>query len=85
MSEITKRWESYRDHVYGEVELSETQERECARAFYSGMMSAFVDLLEISSDMESREDATEKVEAFRRELMETALANLKMEGPEEKK
>ena len=74
---VKERWEGYRGKVYGNMELPEVQERECAQAFYAGMFAGFVDLLEISNNS-SEEDAVEKVEAFRRELTETALANLSL-------
>lgn len=69
---IRERWESYRNKVYRGVELSETQERECARAFYSGMFVGFVDLIEISNSF-SEEEALERVEAFREELLMEAV------------
>ena len=71
---IREQWEGYRDKVYEGIELSKTQERECARAFYAGMMAGFMNLLEISNDTEddSEEAAAAKVEAFKEELLEAA-------------
>lgn len=64
-------WESYRDKVYQDG-LGLNQERECSRAFYSGMHCAIMAMLSISNEVSDEELAGERVEEFQESILSAA-------------
>lgn len=69
-------WEEYRQAIYGKA-LPEHQERECALAFYAGMMVSFITISEIAGEGKASEldmdKAVEKLDELSRMIASAAI------------
>lgn len=73
MSNANTLWEAYRDHVYSEeLPLEDTQELECSRSFYAGMMACFNVVAALSNSVSDEELAAERLDDFRQSIVDAA-------------
>ena len=63
-------WSGYVKKVYGTDPMPRTQERECSRAFYAGMMAAILVMIRISE--QELDAGAEDISKLRDELKEAA-------------